>query len=109
MGFNIQRMLPMIMLAAETASVVSKVMSKKATVTVEEVDSLVNNITSTLNNEAKSISQGIVNYSDARMCQTSDAVAGKSISDVNQQGANNTVINGSINTKSEISSEGGLL
>lgn len=109
MVFNIQRMLPMIVLAAETASVVSKVMSKKTTVTVEEVDSLVNNITATLGNEAKSISQGIVNYSDNRMCQSTDATENKSANDVNQYGASNMCVNKDSNIKNEVSSEGGLL
>lgn len=111
MGFNIQKMLPVIVLAAETASIVSKVMSTKATVTIEEVDSLVNSITSTLNNESKSISQSIVNYSDARACQSAGATKNKnkSVDDVNQYGANNTCINDSSNIKNEVSSEGGLL
>lgn len=109
MVFNIQRMLPMIVLATEAASVVSKVMSKKTTLTVEEVDSLVNNITSTLSNEAKNISQGIVNYSDSRMCQSTDATKNNSANSVNQYGDSNTCVNKDNNIKSEVSSEGGLL
>lgn len=71
MGFNIQKMLPIIMLAAETASVASKVISKKTTVTAEEVDNLINSVASTLSSEAKNISHTVVKYSDTRVTDQS--------------------------------------